>query len=335
MLYLDRALPILAPTIQLSEEPARLGGGGFGQLTTLPLLLRFAARCAGRRIEVAHINVAPRGSTLRKMAFAAVARAWRVPVILHLHGSGYDDFYGALSPTAQHRIRAFFAAAARTVVLSAHWRRFALDQLGLDPGRVVVIGNGVQEPAGAPDQPRGDIPTILFAGEIGVRKGVPVLLDALALLKQNAVPFLAVLAGNGAIAEARRRSQRLGLDSHVSFPGWVDEAQLAALLRSASLFVLPSLAENQPVSIIEAMAHSRPVVSTTVGAIPEQVVDGVTGLLVPPGDPTALAAALARLLACERLRSRFGDAGHARFRAHFTIARQAQQFARLYREVAL
>ncbi len=334
MLYLDRALAERTADIRLSAAPARRSERRIlKHLSALPALAEFALRCATGTIDLAHINIAPRGSTWRKMAFAGAARLAGVPFILHLHGSGYDAFFAGLGPTSRRRVRALFGRAARTVVLSEHWRRFAVDQLALDSSRVTVIANGVAEPRALANPAASAIPTIVFAGEVGTRKGVPVLLEALAMLSREAVPFRAIIAGNGALAEARRQAAALGIAAQIDFPGWVGEAELDRLLRGASLFALPSLAENQPVAIIEAMARALPVVATTVGAIPEQVIDGETGLLVAPGDASALASALESLLTCPELRTRLGAAGRARFAAHYTITRNADRFAQLYREV--
>ena len=97
--------------------------------------------------------------------------------------------------------------------------------------------------------------------------------------------------------------------------------------------MLASRAENQPLAILEAMARSLPVVATNVGAIPEQVIDGETGLLVEPGDAVALAAALATLLRSPELRARYGEAGLKRFAALYSISSCAERFAALYRSL--
>jgi glycosyltransferase involved in cell wall biosynthesis len=109
------------------------------------------------------------------------------------------------------------------------------------------------------------------------------------------------------------------------------DRRLFELLARTSVFVLPSAIDKSPYSILEAMFAGVPVVSTTVGGIPELVVDGVTGLLVPPEDPVALADAIDRLLADDELRTRMGEAGRARaferFDARVTTAQLLQVIA--------
>lgn len=105
------------------------------------------------------------------------------------------------------------------------------------------------------------------------------------------------------------------------------------MLNRADIFVLPSRAENQPVSILEAMARGVPVVATRVGAIPEQIDDGASGLLVDPGNAEQLAAALEQLIISPEKREAFGAAGQARFTRDFSVAACAQRFAAMYRSL--
>jgi glycosyltransferase involved in cell wall biosynthesis len=113
----------------------------------------------------------------------------------------------------------------------------------------------------------------------------------------------------------------------------VDEAGADKVLRGADLLVLPSRAENQPVAILEAMARGLPVVSTRIGGIPQQVLDGETGLLVEPDDVAQLAQALADLILSPERRAAYGQAGLRRFEAHFSVAACAERFAELYRSL--
>jgi glycosyltransferase involved in cell wall biosynthesis len=338
MAYLVRALDTVAPDVSVRVVRARLiEHGAAKHPSVLPALAGFALRLARGGVDLVHVNVAPRGSTWRKMLFAGVARRMGVPVLLHLHGSGYDQFFAAQSPVRQARIRAFFGAAAGVVALSDYWHRFVTETLRVDPARVTQIPNGVpahpERTAAVPAVP--EAPTrILFLGQLGERKGVDVLLDALATLDARGLAWRATLGGNGEVEAAQARAAALGIGDRIAFPGWVGEAEVRTLLGAADLFVLPSRAENQPVAILEAMAAGLPVVATAIGAIPEQVLDGETGLLVPPGDAAALADALATLIDSPARRAAMGAAGHARFAAHFSIEATAERFAALYRRLA-
>lgn len=302
-------------------------------LSTPFALVAFAANLIGRRIDVVHINVAPRGSTWRKMAFAAAARLLGRKVIVHLHGSGYNEFYAGRSPRQQAVIRSFFHRADKVVALSGFWKRFLASELGVPESKIVTIPNGVPAARGPRlvRPPSTRPPVILFLGAVGYRKGIDVLIDAFTELRRRNVGFSAVIGGNGEVAETQARARECSLADQIAFPGWVDEQGVSQLLADADIFVLPSRAENQPVSILEAMARAIPVVSTTVGAIPEQVIDGETGFLVPRGEPMPLADALQKLIEAPELRLIMGHAGLRRFEARFSLAASAESFAALYR----
>jgi glycosyltransferase involved in cell wall biosynthesis len=142
------------------------------------------------------------------------------------------------------------------------------------------------------------------------------LLEAFARLTDRGVPTRLLLVGGG--AEAGRLAalaSALGIDRQVEFTG--EQPDVAGFLRRMQIYVQASVAEGMPNSILEAMASALPVVATAVGGTPDLVLDGRTGLLVPPRDPGALARALDALLADGALRARLGRAGRERVEQHF------------------
>lgn len=204
---------------------------------------------------------------------------------------------------------------------------------GVPGERVRVIPSGVPdglfdtpatEPAGLLPRPR-----VLFLGRLHPQKGVDVLLRALA-----AVPGVRlVLAGDGPErASLLRLADRLGMRDRTLFLGFVPRAQVPGLLAAADVLALPSRYEELGTTVIEAMRAGVPVVAADTGGVSTTVTDGVTGLLVPPGDPGALAAALRRLLADEALARRLADA--ARRRSHdYSWPVLADRVLGLYQEV--
>ncbi len=136
--------------------------------------------------------------------------------------------------------------------------------------------------------------------------------------------------GEHAVLAARVRT--LGLDANVRFLGRVDD--VASVLAAADVLVMPSRQEGLGVAALEAMAAGLPVIASRVGGLPEAVVDGATGLLVPPADVPALAAAIARLAADRALARRLGAAGRARVRERFTMAGMAAATLAVYRRLA-
>ena len=141
-----------------------------------------------------------------------------------------------------------------------------------------------------------DVPLVLAVSRHDPRKGIDVLLHALARLRAGGVPFRACLVGGGILLEGHRRlAERLGISDRTSIEGFVDDAW--PFLGSADIFVLPSLEEGSgSLALIEAMQAGLAVVASDCDGIPEDVADGDSALLVPPGDAEALARALARVL---------------------------------------
>ena len=153
--------------------------------------------------------------------------------------------------------------------------------------------------------PEGVEDALVFAGRLGPQKALGVALQALADVPDAS---LAVAGDGPQRAALEGRARELGLDGRVSFLGSVPREQVLRLFHAADASLLPSAWENFPHTVVEALAVGCPVIATAVGGVPEVVRDGENGLLVPPGDPGALAAAIARFFADDALRARLRDA---------------------------
>ncbi len=211
-------------------------------------------------------------------ALAQATRAWPalgVPPALD-YGPGWFAREGAL-----------YRGALAVACFSENVARSMVGDYGVDPARVEVVGAGANVfPEQAPR--RDDGRTIVFVGKEFARKGGHVLVDAFARVRRSMPKARLLVAGPPVPGAAP-----LG----VAFLGFVPLDELPALLAQATVFALPTLSEPFGIAFLDAMACGVPCVGTRVEAIPEIVRDGVTGLLVPPGDPDALAEALERLLA--------------------------------------
>jgi glycosyltransferase involved in cell wall biosynthesis len=173
-----------------------------------------------------------------------------------------------------------------------------------------------------------DRAVVLTLARLVSRKGLGTLLDAAALVPD--VVF--AIAGEGderSMLETRIR--QLGLEGRVRILGQRDD--IPALLASCDLFVLPSLFEGLPLSILEAMAAGKPVIATAVPGTREAVREGETGLLFPPGDAPALACAVTSILADQGFAARLGRAGQVRVRQEFSAEIMTRQVEAVYGEV--
>jgi glycosyltransferase involved in cell wall biosynthesis len=154
-------------------------------------------------------------------------------------------------------------------------------------------------------KPKDDVgeKRILFAATLYREKGYLDLIDAFAKVYEKHPDWQLILAGNGSQEEGLMRINELGIQSGVTFLGWVSGEAKEREFRIASIFCLPSYAEGFPMAVLDAWAYGLPVVTTPVGGIPDIVIDGENGLLFNPGDKEALAIQLNRLIEDVELRN--------------------------------
>jgi glycosyltransferase involved in cell wall biosynthesis len=163
------------------------------------------------------------------------------------------------------------------------------------------------------------------------QKGVHVLLQAFAACLRRYPRASLVIAGDGpARSELESQATVLGIENSLHFLGYVAHPELRYVMESFDVFALPTFGEGFGLVLLEAMALRKPVVATNVMAIPEVVTPGKTGLLVPPGDASALANALVTLLGDAALREELGRAGRQRALGEFTVERMVRQTVELY-----
>jgi glycosyltransferase involved in cell wall biosynthesis len=146
----------------------------------------------------------------------------------------------------------------------------------------------------------------------------------------RALPWHLRIVGEGDQIRWAKLVETHGLRDRVDFAGWVSSAGVHQLLEKSDVLVLPSLNEGLPMVLLEAMAHERPVIATSVGSVCDAVEDEVTGLLVPPSSPDALASALEKMMVEKELRLKLGVAGRQLVAERFTITRLNGQLEELF-----
>ena len=221
-------------------------------------------------------------------------------------------------------------AAAEFVAAETDYSRDLLRQrCPNSAGKIHRVYNGMDLTRFSPPNEEvsiNQVPRIISIGRLVAFKGFEYLIDACADLARRGLEFTCEIIGDGPLGgDLEERIRKLNLSDRVHLLGSLSQGAVLEKLRSADIFALASVIDNQaasdvfPTVIIEAMAAARPVVSTRLAGIPESVVDGETGLLVSPEDTMALSEALGRLMEDAKLRLHYGRAGRARIEQHFRI----------------
>ena len=224
----------------------------------------------------------------------------------------------------------------RVIAVSEGVRR-TYEAIGVSPDRLVTVPNGVPQRGTGPGRDaaraalglRGDQPVVMTVGRLTNMKGQRYLVEAAPHLLSRVPDAAVVVLGEGPLrAQLEARAAAMGVDGSMHFVGHRADARF--LLDAADVFVLPSLHEGMPLAAIEAMDAGLPVVATHVIGSREVVADGETGILVPPGDSTALGAALVELLTDPGRRTTYGAAGRRRYLERFTAERMASRTEAVY-----
>lgn len=272
-------------------------------------LVRWSRRGARRPLLVALQQVSYREERAAVRPLVHLGRVLGVPGAVELRFRWFKTPAQILLGRLSARLADLVLAPSRATAAELE-RDYDARRVGVLPN---VTGGLAVEPEPVPgfEPAAGDL---LFVGRLRIRKGVEVALEAVARLASEGHPTRLLVAGEGEHrARLEARAAELGLDgSRVRFLGRASAGQVRWLLRGAAALVVPSTYEGMPLVVLEAMAAGRPVVASRVSGIPEVVVDGETGWLVPAEDPPALADSLARLLADQAEGARRGAAGRAR-----------------------
>jgi glycosyltransferase involved in cell wall biosynthesis len=297
------------------------GGGGPARNAGLAFdaLRRFAALLARHGNMPVHLHLSARGKPALDWAFATAARAARCPLVLQLHGAGFERSHG------EPLMRRLLERAA-CVLIACEAQRAWVRSLARD-AHTVCLSHPVAQEA-ATQRARGNL--VLFLGRMEAGKGIFDLLEAVAALRGAVPDVRLVCAGDGDRIAVARYAERLGIADAVKFTGWVGPSGKRALFESAAVFALPAYDASLPVSLPEAMAAGVPVVASSVGGIPEIVSDGTSGFLVAPGDKAGLERALRKLLTDAALAARIGAAGRETARLRFAPERALAPLEEIY-----
>ena len=289
-------------------------------------LLHAARGTLRRDVAAVYLPIAQEFPALfRDIAFVGLGLVARKPVLVHLHGGKFADFYAGASRLERLLVRWSIGRSRVGIVLTERLRP-ELECL-LPPSRVAVVPNGIDLPEldGASGRARGSDGEVrvLFLSSLFLWKGILLFVDAFAAAHAELPSLRASVAGDWPSDLERDavlgRVRELGLEEAITFVGKVDGEVKTALFRSSDVFCFTSIVrEGQPLVVIEAMAAGLPVVASDWPGIADTVRDGETGYLVADLTPEAFAARLVELAHDPERREVLGRAGRERYEREFT-----------------
>lgn len=246
--------------------------------------------------DVFYTHMSVRGSYTRTKALQKLSRRFSIPIVVHLHGSEFEDWYNNESADRKKEISSFISNCDAFIVLGQKWERFVKE---ISPSaNIRQIHNCISVPSTTVSWDENEI-RFLFLGVLIPRKGVKDLLKAIKHLdEQHAIDQCVFdIGGTGSEEEQLRKYvDDNALSKKVNFLGWVAGDAKNKVIEKSSVFVLPSYNEGLPVAILEAMSYGLPVISTNVGDIADAVRDDVNGYLIEPGDIDGLANAILKTI---------------------------------------
>jgi glycosyltransferase involved in cell wall biosynthesis len=329
--HLLALLPALAergvePMFLGLDDPAWTAGDFYGALQVPairipaprdvdPLLLARVVRAT--RVDIVHTHL------VHADVYGGVAAKLRGT---RLVSTKHNDDPFRLGPF-RHVERGLSRLADRVIAITDALRDFTVERVGVDAAKVETIHYGLDDLPAAwgvnpPDKVPADARVLLAVSRLTQQKGIDVAIRALPLLPDDTV--LVVLGEGPERAALEQLARELGVTGRVFLPGRVPD--VAAWLGRATVLVHPARWEGFGLGVLEAMLAGLPVVASHVSSLPELVVDGETGVLVQPDDPSALALGVATALEQPQL----GDAGRAHALREFSVAKMADRTAELY-----
>ena len=280
-----------------------------------------------KKIDIVHIHGGDITSFKRKFYYIRLIRFFKCKIIYHHHGAAFMEEYNVASRKWKNQIKKTFEEIDLIISLSESWRSNILKVA--PAANIEVIPNGINI-INFFDKKISTGMNLTFLGLIGERKGIFDLLKVVKRLIDDGIEVKLRIGGNGEIDRLRKEITDLDLSDNIKFLGWIGKDQKDSLLKETDIFLLPSYSEGMPMSILEAMSYSIPVISTSVGGIPEIISDGETGFLITPGDLRALYEKIKFLIQNKKHRDKFGKQGKQMVQTKYNIDMITKKILAIY-----
>lgn len=297
-------------------------------------LIQLFFRLLFSQVDIVHIHMSYKGSFYRKSIIVLLCKLFKKPVIVHVHGSTFKDFYQGLNPSLKKYVQFILNKTDKLIVLSKEWSDFFSKIVNKE--KIFILYNGVEVKEKSLISKKEDHSTVNFAflGRLGQRKGIYDLLDSIKILKEKNIKVMFHIAGDGEIEKVKSIVKEYGIEDYVKVIGWINDEEREKLLTISDALVLPSYNEGLPMAILEAMSYGLTIISTPVGGIPELINNGENGYLVNPGDSVALAEAIEKAATNGDWRNQAKERNVKKISEQFNLTKLIKSLEKIYIELS-
>lgn len=282
--------------------------------------------------DLIHIHSSFGGSFYRKIPFILLGHMVSIPIVNHIHGSYYDEFFFQAKESKKKLIRAIFKKCDYFIALSSK-AKTELKKI-VNEEKISIIENYgiIHENAVEERKRKSNNHTVLFLGFITEKKGCFDIPSICELVAKKIPDVKFVLAGVGEL-EALKGEITNSLMRHFEFPGWISGVEKDHQLRNADIFLLPSYSEGMPMAILDAMGYGLPIVATKVGGVPQIVHHNENGYLADPGEVEKLSEYIIRLLSNKEEIDRCGGKSVEIIREKFSFDIHLSKLEKIYKQL--
>lgn len=252
-----------------------------------------------------------------------------VPIINHIHGSEFDNFYINAKIKKKKLIKKVYGKCDKLIALSEEWKEkfgliFPIENIVVIENYGIITKNLLKSECNN---------QIVFLGAITKMKGCYDIPDVVEYVVKEIPDCKFVIAGEGDIKQIKALVKEKNIEENVIFPGWVRGITKEILLRESDIFFLPSYTEGMPMSILDAMGYALPIVSTNVGGIPKLVRSGENGHLSEPGDVEGFSNGIINLLQNKNKLKNAGIESYKIVKEKYSLEAHVKLLSMLYDEI--